>query len=503
MRKAYRVPVAGSRNKRISATNILNSVSGYVGIGIVGLMIVGKTSDSSAKDQRFINCYSETIVDPVTGKQEVYCVKRPGFGASITTGTTAIGTAILIWTGLTTGDHVVSAFGAPNSTLYNGTTSLGAITGKAASITETFVSAVPTLTISSTDNTGWYYDVPTGVATKITDADFPGNASLTLAGTFAHIDGYACIMDTTGKLWASDLNSVTAWTATSFGSANSYPDKGIGAVRHRNFIMCFGSGSVEFFYNAGQTPFPFAKNASMTQKVGCISADAIAQIADTTFWCGSSPQGGLSIFQYADGISRISTPEIDAILILVGTANITLTTIRFYGRSFVLVKIGTTALVYCIEEKQWSEWTSSNQPWYKIVGNSIGGTLVNYCISNTLTGGIVYSMNPASLVYSDAGSSYTATMQLDSNDLGTRNRKAWESLAVIADIQSVTSPIQISYSDDDYETVNVWGNLDLADNIPVARRLGSSRRRAWILNHSANTAMRIRNLEGVATIGNS
>jgi hypothetical protein len=128
---------------------------------------------------------------------------------------------------------------------------------------------------------------------------------------------------------------------------------------------------------------------------------------------------------------------------------------------------------------------------------------VNYCISNTLTGGIVYSMNPASLVYADAGASYTATMQLDSNDLGTRNRKAWESLAIIGDIQSVTSPIEISYSDDDYNTTVVWGNLDLADNLPVARRLGSSRRRAWILNHSADTAMRIRNLEGVATIGNS
>lgn len=472
-------------------------------MGIVGLMIVGKTSDSSTKDQRFINCYSETIVDPVTGKQEVYCVKRPGFATSITTGSAAIGTAILIWTGQGTGGKIITAFGGTNSTIYDSTTSLGAITGMATGITETFVSATPTLTISSTDNTAWYYDTVVAVATKITDADFPGNASLTLAGTFAHIDGYACIMDTTGKLWASDLNSVTGWTATSFGSANSYPDKGIGCVRHRQFVMCFGSESVEFFYNAGQTPFPFTKSAGMTQKVGCISANAIAQIADTTFWCGSSPQGGLSIFQYADGISRLSTPEIDAILILVGTSNITLSTIRFYGRSFVVVKIGASALVYCMEEKQWSEWSSSTSPWYKIVGASIGSTLVNYCISNTLTGGIVYSMNPASLVYADAGSSYSATMQLDSLDLGTRKRKAWESLAIVADIQSVTSPIEISYSDDDYETVNVWGNLDLSDNIPIARRLGSSRRRAWILNHSADTAMRIRILEGMATIGNS
>lgn len=503
MSQTYRVPVAGSRNKRISATNILNSVSGYVGMGIVGIMIVGKSNDASTKDQRFVNCYSETIVDPVTGKQDVYCVKRPGFATAITTGAAAVGTAILVWTGNSSGTNVVSAFGATNSTLYNTTTSLGAITGQATDITETFVGTTPTLVIPSTDNTAWYYDTGVGVCTKIADVDFPGNAALTLAGSFAHIDGYACIMDTAGKVWASDLNSVTAWTATSFGSANSYPDKGIGCIRHRQFVIAFGSESMEFFYNAGLTPFPLAKSASMTQRVGCVGASAIAQIGDTTFWCGSSPQGGLSIFQYDQGLSRLSTPEIDGILILAGAANITLTTIRFYGRSFVVVKASTTALVYCIEEKQWSEWTSSTAPWYKIVGVSLGGTMVNYCISNTLTGGIVYSMNPASLVYADAGASYTALMQLDSQDLGTGNIKFWETLRIIGDVQSTTSNIELSYSDDDYNTTTVWGNLDLSTNLPIARQLGASQRRAWILNHSDNTAMRIRLLEGTASIGNS
>lgn len=572
MGQQYRVPVAGSRNNRVAATNILDAVSGYVGLGVVGVMIVGKTGDGSSKDQRFINCFSESIQDPITGQQTVYCVKRPGFATSITTGAAAIGNALMIWSGQGSGTKVISAFGATNSTLYDSTTSLGAITGKASGITETFVGTAPTLTVSSSDNTGWHLNsdsvtvaltftgdthtnttidnisstsgllvgqtvsgtgiqagtriasidsatqITTTLATtatnagvtitrsvigKILDTDFPGNASLTLAGTFAHMDGYACIMDTTGKLWASDLNSVTAWTSTSFGSANSYPDKGVGCVRHRNMIMCFGTQSIEFFYNSGQTPFPFTKNISLTQQVGAVGADAIAQIADTTFWCGSSPQGGLSIFQFDGAISRLSTPEIDTILILAGASNITLTTIRFYGRSFVIVKASNTTLVYCIEEKQWAEWASSAAPWFKVVGVSVGGTQVNYSISKVLTTGIVYTMNPASLTFQDAGVTYTAMMQLDSNDLGTSNRKFWESLRIVGDVQSSTSNIELSYSDDDYESTSTWGNLDLSTNLPIARRLGSSRRRAWILNHSANTPMRIKWLEGVASIGNS
>lgn len=568
----YRIPVAGSRNNRVASINILDSVSGYVGLGIIGSMIVGKTGEGSAKDQRFINCFSETIVDGVTGQSAVYCVKRPGFSATLNTTSAAIGNALMIWSGQGTGTKVISAFGATNSTLYDSTTSLGAITGKATGITETFISASPTLTISSSDNTGWHTDsaavtgavtftgdthtnttidgissttgllvgqtisgsgiqagtriasidsatqITTTLATtatasgvtitrsvigKILDADFPGNASLTLAGTFAHMDGYAAIMTTNGKLWASDLNSVTGWTATSFDSASSYPDTAIGCIRHRNYLMCFGTESIEFFYNAGLTPFPFARNETMTQRVGAVSYDAIAQIADTTFWCGSSPQGGLSIFQYDGQISRLSTPEVDSVLILAGASNITLTTIRFYGRSFVIVKASNVTMVYCMEEKQWSEWSSSVAPWYKVVGVSIGGTMTNYSISKTLTTGYVYSMSPASLTFKDAGQGYTALMQLEPNDLGTSNRKFWESLRIVGDIQTSTSPIELSYSDDDYVTTKTWGTLDLSENLPIARRLGSSRRRAWILNHSADTPMRIKLLEGQATIGNS
>lgn len=570
MSQAFRVPVSGSRNNRVAATNILNSVSGFVGAGIVGVMIVGKAGEGSAKDARFVNCFNETLVDAATGQTTTYSVKRPGFATGITSGSAAVGKALMIWTGQGTGTKVISAFGATNSTIYDSTTSLGAITGYATGITETLISGEATFTVTSSDNTAWYatstavtaavtftgdthtnttidnisstsgliagqlitgtgiqagtriasVDSGTSLTTtlattatnagititrsvmgKILDADFPGNASKTLVGTFSHFDGYATIFTSDGVLWASDLNTVTGWTATSFGSANTYPDKGVGSVRHRNLIMTFGTESIEFWQNAGLTPFPFAKVPSMTQKVGSVSADAISQIADVTFWVGSSPQGGLSVFQYDGAISRISTPEIDTILILAGANNISTTTLRFYGRSFVLVKAAAVTLVYCIEEKQWSEWASGPSPWFKCVGISLGGSLINYSISNVLTTGIVYAMNPSSMIFTDAGSGYTAMMQLDSMDLGTANRKFWERITIVADVQDSTSEIELAYSDDDYQSTQVWGNLDLSENLPTAHRLGSSKRRAWILNHSANTPMRIKLVEGRASIG--
>ena len=499
IQKTFRVPLGGSYTNRVSATNGLESSSGYVGAGIVGIMIIGKTTDSTNKDQRFLNCFLTNVTDAATGKRRQYARKRPGYAQSNIPSAGNTGSAILVWSGKGAGTDVISAFGSTNSTLYNSTTSLGAITGVARAITETFIGAAPgtaTLVVPSSDSTAWYYDTGVGVMTKITDGDFPGNAGLTTVGSFAHLDGFAIIMTNDGRVWASDLNSVTGWTANSYDTASAVPDKGIGCVKFRNLIMAFGQQSIQFFQNSGLTPFPLAPVISLTQKVGAVSADAITEMSGVVFWCGSSPEGGLSVYQFDGNLSRISTPEIDSILILAGASNISLTTTTFYGLHFVIVNASTITIVYCIEEKMWHEWSSQYRLWYKCAGVSIGGTLVNYSISNQSTAGKVFIQNQAALVFTDDGNNYTWRAQLNNMDLGTNNRKFWHEVELIADVESSTSPTTLSYSDDDYNTYTTWGNLDLSEDRPRAVRLGSSRRRAWVLTNSSNTPARIEALQG-------
>jgi len=499
--KLFRVPLISAYNSRVSAANASDSTSGYVGVGIVGLMIVGKTNQATTKDARYINCFAQTVPDPITGKKRIYCVKRPGFGTQSTPASGKKGYAILVWTG--SSSSVISAFNNP-STIYSGTSSLGAITGKCTGITETFIGTTATLAVTSDDNTGWYYDSGVGTMTKITSGNFPGNiAGKTITGTFAHLDGFAIIGTTDGTVYASDLNSLTAWTANSSDSSSAYPDGGVAIVRHGQFILSFGTESIQFYYNAGLSPFPLAKANAKTVKVGAVSADAIAQISDTIFWAGSTPQGGLSIFTYDNVVQRISTPEIDAELILAGATNVTLTTIRFYGRSFVLVLAGPTTFAYCIEEKMWHEWNSTTPLWYKCAGLSLSGTMVNYAVSNVDTSGKVFLMNHASLVFTDNTAAYTARVQLPVMDLGTIRKKFWAQAEIIGDIEVSTSTITLAYSDDDFATYQTWGTLDLVNERRQAARLGSSRRRGWVLTHAAATPMRLEALEITAEIGNN
>jgi hypothetical protein len=490
----FTVPFTGTMNTRLSITSVPLINGGVVGLGIVGIMIVGKGSTASSADERYINSFL------VSSGPQQYVMKRPGFAASITPAAGSVGSALLIWSG--NGQKIMSTFGAVNSTLYESTTSKGAITGVATAITETVVSDVPTLVISSSDSTAWYHDTTT--ATKITDAQFPGNNSLTLAGTFAHMDGYAFIMSTNGKLWNSDLNSVTSWTALGFVSANAYPDAGVGCIRHKNNILAFGTESMQPFYNAGNaTGSPLQRIANATVKVGAINAGSIGQISDIVFFVGSSPQGGTTVYAYDGGVQRISTPEQDYQLIIAGPNNISLTTLKFYGRSFVVVNAGTNTFVYCVEDKRWHVWNSSSpRLWYRCAGLSSGSQILTYGISDVSTGGKIYVIDPSAAVFRDDSMLYTASVHTLNVDLGDPGRKTWEELRIVADRQATSSLLDVAAADDDnYPNFVYKGTVDLSQPSPVLTRLGSSRLRAWAFSHSSDTPFRMLKAYGRATVG--
>lgn len=554
MGATFKVPLTGAMNSRISQT----AASSVWGIATWGVSTWGGSIGAESKDERYVNCFLTKM-----GAKN-YVMKRPGFAVLNTPSAGNIGNQILIWTGQGTGQKVISSFGATNSTIYDGTTSLGAITGVCTGITETFVGTEATLCFTSSDNTGWTTSstgvtgavtftgdthtnttidnvssiaglvvgqlltgtniaaltrivsiaatsIVVSVATtgttagvtitrtvlgKIIDVDWPG-ASLTLAGTFAHMDGYASVMTTNGVLWTSDLNTVTSWNALSFISTNAYPDKGVGCFRYKNLIMGFGTESTEFFYNSGNaTGSPFSRVTPAAMKLGAVAATAIGQISDSIFFAGATSQGGIAIFQYDGSITRVSNPEQDFQLIFSGSSGISLTTLRTFGRSFVIVKTTGSTYVYVPEDKHWHEWTATTPLWYKCAGLSMGSSLLTYAVSDISTSGKVYTINPASMVFTDDSVAWTATIQTMKDDSGTGLRKFYEELRIICDREPVSSNITVETSDDDFQSFQVQGQIDISSAYPKMNKLGSSKARVWRLTHSANTPFRIERLEG-------
>ena len=564
----FRLPLSTPYNTRFGASTT-DTTSAIAGVAMAGVAIAGKPTTAASKDGMLVNCMSITSAK---GREKVICaVPRPGWETHTTPSAGNLASAILIWTGNGAGDKVITAFGA-TSTIFDGTASLGAITGRCTGITETITATnKTTIVMSSSDQSGWYMpsdatsDAFTGNTTsgsavvaavstvvgrytgqaitgagipagtriltvgadtitmtanatatatavsitparlaRIIDVDFPGNVvGTTLVGTFAHIDGFAVIMTSLGVLWASELNTLTGWVATSFDSANAYPDLGVGLVRHKNFVMAFGTESTQFFYNSGLTPFPLSKSASMTNKVGAVHADAITSVSDIIFFAGTTPQGGISVFQYDGQLAKVSTPEIDSFLVLNGSTGITLTSLRFYGRTFAIINTGNYSLIYCVEEKKWHEWGATNKLWFRCVGASIGGTLLNYCISNTVAGGKVYKMDQAAFVYTDDGVAISFKINLPNDDFGTARKKYFSDIELIADIESGSCEMEISYTDDDFKTFTSLGTVNLHTARPRLTRAGSSRKRGWQLTSSSATKFRIEALSGTYEIGSS
>src|SRR3990167_4224364 len=108
---------------------------------------------------------------------------------------------------------------------------------------------------------------------------------------------------------------------------------------------------------------------------------------------------------------------------------------RTYGRSFVLVTAEAVTYVYCLEDKRWHEWSTTTPLWFRMAGLSTGTQVLTYAVSNISTSGKVFVINPSSLSFLDNGEAFTATIQTENVDLGTNNRKFWEELRVVCDIE--------------------------------------------------------------------
>lgn len=134
-------------------------------------------------------------------------------------------------------------------------------------------------------NYGYTYNIASATLTQITDPDFPANP---LYVTYQ--DGYFLVAFV-DKIMASDLLAGSSWNALSFASAESDPDNIVAAISDHRELIVFGRDTTEFFYNAGTTPFAFARNTSGYLEKGCLARHSIAKGDNSIFWLGRSQQG--------------------------------------------------------------------------------------------------------------------------------------------------------------------------------------------------------------------
>lgn len=348
-----------------------------------------------------------------------------------------------------------------------------------------------------------------GSFTKVTDTNY---TTFTVQPGIAFLDGVYYVMEIQGKVLGSAINDPTTWPALDFVAADVTLGGGVSVARHLNYIIAYYTNGVQVYYDANSAPngqgTALGFVSSGTFRTGCANAYTIVELSDFNFFVSQNATYQKSV-QQMDGLTltKISTPFIEKILnnpaITWPAAQNMLWAVgvKISGHSFyilTLTQINTT-LVYDIETQNWQVWSS-------VVGGVEQYFTGRFYVRNTTTfasldtpgdylqdfsTGRLMRMDPT--VFTDATGNINVTCVTPNYDWGTMNWKRFGYMNQFAD--TVNSTVSVSFSDNDYQTFSVPRTIDLSTVRKQLRNCGSSRRRAWKLQHTANTPLRVYDLK--------
>lgn len=337
---------------------------------------------------------------------------------------------------------------------------------------------------------------------KIIDADFPTSG---LTGEFIELSGTIYIQTTDGKIYGSDLNSVSSWTATNFISANLYTDGGIGLAKDGDKIISFGQKSAEWFYNAGNPTGSLLSKTGRSMQTGATAPSmsvgviyaAISSAGPVICW-GYAAQGSAWQIWMMDGGSprKISNSFVEKIIY--ANAPNCINSFAYQGDMYIFVAVLSGGvnynLCYSIGTGLWTDAAFHDN--MLISGISTALNLVEY----TGTTGNYYRLGVDGSTADSVGTK-TLTVQTAGLDFGTDKRKLVSAIWLDADTQA-SGTATLEASDDDFATFVTLGTFDMTKHEKKITRCGSHKgERSYRLTHSANTAFRAKSLRVEYTVG--
>lgn len=457
----------------------------YVGTGYVG-----QTGTMAS------GAYRCDITSGIVAGEQTYLMTVPGQGGYFI-GTTGMSGG-LTFTGdthtNTTIDNVSSVTGLVIGQLISGT-NIAANTR-----IQNIVGTTLTVTVATTGTTAGV-TITRERMSKIIDADFPDPL-----GPMVELDGFIFVgQNASQKVWNSDLNTIQAWTATSFISASQGKGNLLGVSRRKNLILAHCSTHIQQFYNAGNpTGSVLATSTNVTFKItgyygpGSNSFDLQRPF---DFLDDIVVVAYQQVYIITDaGMKKISNDIVDT---LGYQSQVQIFSMN--GKYFVYMNaIGNNIpdLLYDVNNEI---WTKAGFPYY-VISTKNSGEVV-YATDSL---GYYYSfpdITPSSSSYTDAGTAGAAvplSITTSRIDHGTDKRKFVSKIWLVSDAEpdsyetpSFAGVATLTCSDDDYRNFKTVGTFDMTNLNKCISGAGSHKGgRVYRIVHTANkdfraTALRI------------
>jgi hypothetical protein len=451
---------------------------------------------STTKDEDYVNVIIETIKDKELGDKRSALTMRDG-----TTSYLASVSAANIRGGIYWADQAKFLY-VVGTTLYIYNITTGVTTTQVAFLTTTgdvgmveYIYDDGTTSVVMSDGSRLAEYKSTAAWTVCADADLPTSFNPNII----FLDGYIFLVKTgTADIYCSDPNAPLSWTPGNFLNAEVEADAATRLAKINNYLVCFGTKTIEYFWDAGNaTGSPLQRNDTPIKNITYLCG--IAQEQNTVYFIGRNLGSGLQVFKMMDfKVEPISTPAIEKYLNSQTTAatwkgNI----VTFQGRTFYVLNAGTRTYMCDIQATTlWTRLAYKAQTTFplnicKMIQDVNGVTTCLFCLDdNTSTW---YKWSPTT--YSDSGTLFTCTIVTDPENFGTSRRKMMYNLFLDCDRPDTTSNIQVSWSDDDYQTFTTPVSVNLNQDLCCIRQLGSFRQRAFKLTYSDSKPFRIIGLE--------
>lgn len=306
------------------------------------------------------------------------------------------------------------------------------------------------------------------------------------------LDGYLFLFkEGTSDIYNSNLNDPLAYTAGNYITAEMVADKLLRIVRLNNYIVAFGTNSMEYFYDAANASgSPLARVDIPIKNIGLLGG--IAQKGNRIFFVGQTTETGPEIFVIEDWkIDPIDNPPIRRFIQPGSTFYGAIVSIG--GYDFYVLTLGSITYCLNIETKTWTRLA------FKQTDSMAIKSAVNMLTSNGYvslfslsTGTALYSFVPS--VYQDDGVNFTVTVQTFKTIFDSFHKKFGSRLLVIGD-KANAGTAQVSWTDDDYQTFSTPRDVILSQDRPGIYRMGAFRERAFKLTYTQNQPMRIDHFE--------
>jgi len=317
------------------------------------------------------------------------------------------------------------------------------------------------------------------------------------------LDGYLFLVKAgTADIYNSALNDPLAYTAGEFISCEMFPDTVLKFAKLNNYLVAFGSGSIEYFWDAGNASgSPLQRNDTPVKLVGYLGG--YAQSGNKIYFVGNTNTATPEIYVLEDfkieavGEETVRryleslTTELSSIL-----GNVT----SLMGHDFYVMNVGTLTYIMDLKTKKWSRWA------YKQNSNFPLATSISVKSNTTYTSAVFFTGDTQLLkfsptIYQDNGVNFTARVITEKQMYDTYNQKVMHRVVVVGDRPDVNANILLSWSDDDYKTFNTPRTINLNQVMPSTHRLGNFRRRAFKLEFTENAPMRLDGLEVDLNLG--